>query len=157
MGQTAILQMFACRLTISLCQIWTLLAQHKAFPAEVAWAASCFFIASKCFWERLEQSVPESGIRYKLIACNYSKASSIFLGFYTYCYCNYVQFANTIIVNYSIDNFSLPIVCDHLARFLVVFWNKRVFSHDEDISRAKNWLLFSQWLSVTQNGELVNY
>lgn len=122
------------------------LVQHKAFSAEVAWAASYFFIASKYFWERLEQSVPESGIRYKLIACNYSRASSIFLGFYTYCYCNDVQFANTIIVNYPIDNFSLPIVCDHLARFLVVFETRGFFSNDEDISRADNWLLFSQWL-----------
>lgn len=65
--------------------------------------------------------MPESGIRYKLIACNYSRASSIFLGFYSYCYCNDVQFANTIIVNYSIDNFGSAIVCDHLTGFLVVF------------------------------------
>lgn len=127
MGQTVILQMFPCRLTIPLGQIWTLLAQHKAFPAEVAWAASYFFTASKYFWERLEQSVPESGIRYKLIACNYAKASSIFWGFGSYCYCNSVQFANTIIENYSIDNFSLPIVCDHLNRFLVIFWKGRGF------------------------------
>lgn len=143
-----ILQTFPHRLTISLCQIRTLLAQHKAFPAEVAWAASYFFIASKYFWERLQQSMPESGIRYKLIACNYSRASSIFLGLYTYCYCNDVQFASTIIVNYSIDNFNLPIVCDHLTRYLVVFWNKRVFRCDEDTIRVENWLLFSQWLSV---------
>lgn len=113
-----------CRFTISLCQIWALLTQHKAFPAEVAWAASSFFIASNYFWERPEQSVPESGIRYELIACNYSRAWSIFSGFYTYCYCNDVQFANTITVNYSIDNFSLLIVCDHLTRFLVVSWNE---------------------------------
>lgn len=104
--------------------------------------------------------MPESGIRYKLIACNYSRASSIFLGFYSYCYCNDVQFANTIIVNYSIDNFSSPIVC--VITSLVFLWSfvKSFCSLDEDTSRAENSLLFSQWLSVTPKwrlGKLLSY